>query len=445
MRLRSFVLPLLLAMTSLSSLRADDLSDLAARFKCPVAGDPASFAAKARAQIGAMKTAVKGLSSSSEVPVQPNAGTCSFTETSCGRTESGSLGYPDCTLDSDGTYLDFWTFNGTAGQTVTVTMRSTAFDSYLVLLDPTPNVVAEDDDSGGGYDARIQFTLTSSGVWGIAANQVEPRSGAYTLSISCSGTTDPPPSGDCTPGSLSCGQTRSGSVMTTDCRSGDLYADGYIFRGAPNQRVVITMRSTVFDALLALADPSGTIVRIDEDGAGGTDARIDYVLPTGGDWIVVAGRESGGFGSYTIEMACPTTQPPPTCSPCVPNSTTACLLANRFKVTLPAWKDYGANLSGEGKIVTYAENKEEVNPQYGPMSGAAFFSMYAWAPSSIEVLVRIIRGQNQNNKFWVFATGFTGAEYTLRVEDTQQCRVWQRTIPAGATSAVKDFDAFPFP
>ncbi|HSN67754.1 MAG TPA: hypothetical protein VLV48_00825 [Thermoanaerobaculia bacterium] len=137
--------------------------------------------------------------------------------------------------------------------------------------------------------------------------------------------------------------------------------------------------------------------------------------------------------------------PSTTCSACVPDAKTACLLGNRFKVTMPNWTDSGAGLSGQGSIIKYADNVESVHPTFGPLSASAFFSMYSFAPSSIEALVRMIKGQNQNNKYWVFLTGFAGASYTVRIEDTQTCTVWQRQVPAKATNVVKDFEAFAFP
>lgn len=132
------------------------------------------------------------------------------------------------------------------------------------------------------------------------------------------------------------------------------------------------------------------------------------------------------------------------CTACTPGNNTACLLGNRFKVTMPSWRDIGANLSGQGTVIRYADNLPEIHPDFGPLSESAFFSMYGHAPKSIETLVRMIKGQNINNKYWVFLTGFTGAEYTIRIEDTQTCATWQRTVASGATNVVKDFEAFSF-
>ncbi|MGK2857170.1 MAG: PPC domain-containing protein [Thermoanaerobaculia bacterium] len=72
------------------------------------------------------------------------------------------LNSADCTLD-DGTYTEFWRFSATAGQRIVASMRSTSVDSYLFLVDPDAKVVAENDNGGGGSNARIDFTLTDTG------------------------------------------------------------------------------------------------------------------------------------------------------------------------------------------------------------------------------------------------------------------------------------------
>ena len=94
----------------------------------------------------------------------------------------------DCPA-SDGTGYDLWQFSGKAGDTITIDMRSAAFDTYMILLDPSDVPVAENDDvSAGSTDSHIAFTLTSTGTWTIVANGVATVStGDYTLSMSCPG------------------------------------------------------------------------------------------------------------------------------------------------------------------------------------------------------------------------------------------------------------------
>ena len=85
----------------------------------------------------------------------------------------------------DGTYADFYSFEGTVGQQVTISM-SASYDTFLFLLDPSATTAAFDDDSGGGTNAKIVFTLTSTGTWFIAANTIDRNSfGPYALTLAC--------------------------------------------------------------------------------------------------------------------------------------------------------------------------------------------------------------------------------------------------------------------
>jgi hypothetical protein len=156
------------------------------------------------------------------------------------------------------------------------------------------------------------------------------------------------------------------------------------------------------------------------------------------------GVVDGSFAASWPTIAAFIDPQPTTCSACVPSATTACMLGNRFTVTMPSWRDTFANLTGKGSVIRYADNIPAVHPEYGPLSESAFFSMYSHAPTAIEALVRMIKGQNINNKYWVFVTGFAGAEYTINIQDTQTCRTWQRTVASSATDVIKDFEAFPF-
>lgn len=128
------------------------------------------------------------------------------------------------------------------------------------------------------------------------------------------------------------------------------------------------------------------------------------------------------------------------CSACVANANTACMLNGRFKVTM-TWRDPSANLSGNGRIITYAENRPVTNPSDGEIDATTFWSMYAHNPNSIESLVRIIRGINS---FWIFTTGFAAAEHTVTVQDVQKCATWQKTVPFGSKEKIADYVGLPF-
>jgi Bacterial pre-peptidase C-terminal domain len=109
---------------------------------------------------------------------------------------ASELSTADCRLN-DGSYVDLFKFSGVAGQTVTIDMTSTAFDTYLFLLDPTPVAVDGNDDFGGSTNSRIVFTLTATGTWTVGATSLEANQlGAYTLNLQCSGS---PPAATTTP------------------------------------------------------------------------------------------------------------------------------------------------------------------------------------------------------------------------------------------------------
>ena len=87
----------------------------------------------------------------------------------------------------DGTYFDLYRMTVRAGESVTITMRSSAVDSYVVLGQMTDgewNQIAFDDDGGGGKTARLQHTFEAAGDYVIRANTVGANAtGAYTLRV----------------------------------------------------------------------------------------------------------------------------------------------------------------------------------------------------------------------------------------------------------------------
>ena len=114
------------------------------------------------------------------------AGGCATTPITLNTPITGTLATTDCTSVLRGTtnYADRYTFNGTAGQVVTITLTSSFFDTFLYLFDPNNTVVAFDDDGGGGRNSRIQFTLSSTGVFTIEATSFFIGStGVYTITI----------------------------------------------------------------------------------------------------------------------------------------------------------------------------------------------------------------------------------------------------------------------
>lgn len=87
-----------------------------------------------------------------------------------------------------GAYLvDELRFSGRAGQRVTVTLHSAAFDAYLRVgrrVDGRFVRLATDDDGAGGRGARVVLTLPEAGEYRIVVTSARPReAGAYTLAL----------------------------------------------------------------------------------------------------------------------------------------------------------------------------------------------------------------------------------------------------------------------
>lgn len=99
--------------------------------------------------------------------------------------EQGSLDDGDTVLQSDGSLYDEYTFVGQAGQQVVVTLESNAFDTYLIVLDPTGNALDQNDDiSEENFNSELALTLPSDGTYTVIANSYDSTGrGAYTLTI----------------------------------------------------------------------------------------------------------------------------------------------------------------------------------------------------------------------------------------------------------------------
>ncbi len=235
-----------------------------------------------------------------------------------GVTVNGSLTAADCQLP-DGSRFDEWTFNATAGQTVSIRMTSTTagFDTYLILIDSSLNTIAEDDDGGGGMDgtdSRIppnsgNITINTTGTYGILANgfdSTELGNYSLTLTVGGSGATCPPAA---TP--ITNGQTLNGTFVAGDCSlsDGSRY-DVYSFSATAGQQVAITMTGTApVDPYLILFAPDGDAIGEDDNGGGGTTARIPPVagtfgsLPQTGTYIIYANTALGNqLGNYSITL-----------------------------------------------------------------------------------------------------------------------------------------------
>jgi hypothetical protein len=77
------------------------------------------------------------------------------------------------------------TVNLVKGTTYVIDMKSNVIDSYLYLEDSTGKILAQDDDSGGGLNARITWTAQYTGTHRIVATSFKQGEvGGYTITVS---------------------------------------------------------------------------------------------------------------------------------------------------------------------------------------------------------------------------------------------------------------------
>ncbi len=96
---------------------------------------------------------------------------------------SGTIGISSCQY-LDSTFADIYQVQLTTSTVIDLRLNSSDFDAYLVLLDAQGNLVDQDDDSGGGTNARITHLLGAGTYYLVAKPTGDYTSGGnYTVSL----------------------------------------------------------------------------------------------------------------------------------------------------------------------------------------------------------------------------------------------------------------------
>lgn len=234
-----------------------------------------------------------------------------------GTQQTGTLSAADH-LSTQETYLDAWELTGPVGSSVTVDLRSDAFDSYLFIVGPGLGETLVDDDSAGACHARIQFTILEDGPYRVVASSISPRAtGAYTLSAhdvpppalgyAC-GESDPAELGGLpTDGrELMLGVTGRGTLDFLSAQSQERPVEAWTLRVVPGEALVVVQESDAFDSYLYIVGPDIEGALADDDSAGELNSRIEFTPATQGPYTVVASAlTEGATGSYTLRVEAP--------------------------------------------------------------------------------------------------------------------------------------------
>jgi hypothetical protein len=88
-------------------------------------------------------------------------------------------------LPSDGSLYEQHTFEGRAGQSVTISVESSDFDTYVALFSPDGELLAKNDDiSRSNSNSSLTVALPASGRYRVIVNAYKKgERGRYTLTV----------------------------------------------------------------------------------------------------------------------------------------------------------------------------------------------------------------------------------------------------------------------
>ncbi len=229
------------------------------------------------------------------------------------QTTSGQLSASDPQLDN-GEYFDSVRLNLTAGQRITLTLESSDFDAYLLVIGPDDFGEQNDDATEDTTNASLSFTAPTTGEYTIVATSYEGgETGSYRLTIAGA---DGGSSGSAASGSSTTRGGGSGRAISArlDSHDGKLesgeYRDIYTFSARSGQHVSLTVASDDFDTYLMVRGPEDFSQDNDDASESDHNASVSFNAPATGDYrAIVTSYEAGETGAYTLDVSGVTLDP----------------------------------------------------------------------------------------------------------------------------------------
>jgi hypothetical protein len=194
------------------------------------------------------------------------------------------------------------------GRRYAIAASSTTFDAVLRLVRPgSEQVLAEDDDSGGGVNPRLTFTAPATGDYLVRVSSAMPGgAGDYALNVE---PTAPLPPLLARPTRTERGQWQvfDGNLAGGTVENGRRYQD-YELRLAAGQTAMIHVQGQQeLDTLLQvfpLADRGNQPAVENDDGGGGNDPFVFFAPAQAGTYVVrVIGFDEKATGTYRLRIS----------------------------------------------------------------------------------------------------------------------------------------------
>lgn len=202
-------------------------------------------------------------------------------------------------LLSGNKYYQEFSFDGTIGDTVFISMNSPDFDTLLVLLDGNGNILNQNDNSGEKTGAVISnFVLPETRTYYIWATSSQPRrTGAFSFHL------DLQPDITMT-GTLATGGSAAGTFLSGDPGfSGGQKIHAYTFHGGIIAYSISAVSSEV-DTVLYLLDENGQVLMMDNDSGTSTNSKIVFINTQSRNYTIwIATKGAGETGNYTLSLS----------------------------------------------------------------------------------------------------------------------------------------------
>jgi hypothetical protein len=191
---------------------------------------------------------------------------------------------------SDAGFLDIGdtvdhTFQGTAGQDVTISVYSEDFDAYMTVYGPGGRFLVEVDDANGSLNPAATVTLPRTGTYRVLVGGYNPDgdSGRYFINVDESG-----------PVTL---------LYDSNYLDPGRYQQ-YFLEGTQGQTINIALESSEFDPYLRVYDSSNRQIASVDDSEGSLNAVTSVTLPQSGRYrILVQGYSTADSGQYSLTVS----------------------------------------------------------------------------------------------------------------------------------------------
>lgn len=188
-----------------------------------------------------------------------------------------------------------YSFYGTQGETLLISVSTSDLDSYVRLLDSGGNELAYNDDSGDTLNSQIgPFVLPYTGSFTVVVTSYpyfsygEVTVGDFELIVE----------------RVALGQIGYGETLQIELNP-QMFSQFLRFSGTAGDVISLTVSSGgSVDTVLSILDPSGTQVFSDDDSGEGFDPEVmRYVLPVSGDYTVALRTyNTGDTGTVSLSL-----------------------------------------------------------------------------------------------------------------------------------------------